>query len=118
MRLMSFALTTEQVRKQTKTVTRRLGWKTLKVGTLIQPVVKGMGLKKGETVERVGPPIYVVNVYREPLERLTTAYIDDVRREGFPGMTAEEFVAMFCRHNRCRRETEVTRIEFSYMEEK
>lgn len=75
MRNMSFALTTDQVRQQTKTVTRRLGWKTLKPDTLIQPVVKGMGLKKGETVERIGGPIRVLNVRREPLNIIGARYL-------------------------------------------
>ena len=48
---MSFALTTEQVRNRTKTVTRRLGWATAKAGDIVQPIVKGQGLKKGERVD-------------------------------------------------------------------
>ena len=50
-RNMSFAMTTEQVRNQTKTVTRRQGWRFLNAGDILQPVVKGMGLKKGEKKE-------------------------------------------------------------------
>lgn len=119
MRNISFALTTDQVRKQTKTVTRRLGWKTLKAGTLLQPVVKGMGLKKGETVERIGGPIEVVDVWRGPLERMCGhedfAASDEARLEGFPQMCSEEFVAFFCKANGCAPDTEVTRIEFRYL---
>jgi hypothetical protein len=47
MRLISFALTTGQIRNRTTTVTRRLWWKNLKPGTLLQPVEKAPGLKKG-----------------------------------------------------------------------
>jgi hypothetical protein len=114
-RNMSFALTTTQVRARTKTVTRRLGWKTLKPGTLIQPVVKGMGLKKGETVEKIGGPIRITQVSRETVgEGLS---LSDRRREGIPQMSADEFIDMFCRHNGCARDAIVTRIEFEYVEE-
>lgn len=111
---MSFALTTEQVRQQTKTVTRRIGWVFLKPGDLVQPVVKAMGLKKGEHVERIGPPIRVVGVRREPLNVIGRRYYYDPVLEGFPKMTNDEFVAMFCRHNRCKPSVEVTRIAFEY----
>lgn len=119
MRNISFALTTEQVRSQTKTVTRRLGWAGLKPGTLLQPVVKCMGLKRGETVERIGGPIRVVSVEREPLRAMQRAAIrgfgnPETVREGFPSMTGDEFVQMFCRHNGCAPDAEVTRIEFEY----
>lgn len=115
MRNMSFALTTAQVRAQSKTVTRRLGWKNLKPGTLIQPVVKGMGLKKGETVERIGGPIRVVSVRREPLKKISFA---DCLREGFPSMARYEFVEMFMDHNKCDTATIVTRIAFEYVNPK
>jgi hypothetical protein len=117
MRNMSFALTTEQVRQRTKTVTRRTGWATLKPGTLLQPVVKGMGLKKGERVETIGGPIRVLNVRREPLNVIGTRYELDVVREGFGHVTADEFIAMFCQHNGCAPDAIVTRIGFEYVEE-
>lgn len=111
MRNMSFALTTTQVREQTKTVTRRLGWVRLKPDTLIQPVVKGMGLRKGEKVEKIGAPIRVVRVDRVVLGDISTT---DVHREGFPELTQSQFVRMFKRTHKCRRSTVVTRIEFEY----
>jgi hypothetical protein len=111
MRNISFALTTKQIRNRTKTVTRRLGWRKLQPGALLQPVVKGMGLKKGETVEKIGGPIRVIHVSREPLSDITW---EDVRREGFQ-MTSMSFMLMFCDHNRCTPDTEVTRIEFEYL---
>lgn len=117
MRNMSFTLTTEQVRTRTKTVTRRIGWTTLQPGTLLQPVVKGQGIPKGGTVEKIGGPIRVVSVEREPLRELHDycgAAGNEVTREGFPNLTTEEFIAMFCEHNRCRETDEVTRIEFTY----
>lgn len=113
MRNMSFALTTDQVRNQTKTVTRRLGWATLTPGTLLQPVVKGMGLKKGESPEKIGPPVRVVSVRRESLTEMSHA---ECRREGFPDKGPTWFVEMFAKHNGCQWNDEVTRIEFEYTE--
>lgn len=115
MRQISFALTTKQIRTHSKTVTRRMGWATLMPGTLLQPIRKGQGLKKGERVEKIGGPIRVVRVTREPIAAVS---VDDTRREGFPGMQPEEFVRMFVAMNAgCNWRTVVTRIEFSYVED-
>lgn len=109
MRLISFALTTDQFIDGTKDVTRRLRWKNLKAGTYLMAVRKAMGLKKGEKVERLGP-IEVLSVRRERLDAITKR---DVIREGFPEMSVLEFIAMFCRHQPdTMPDTEVTRIEF------
>lgn len=115
MRNISFALTTQQVRDRQKTVTRRLGWKNLKPGTLLQPVVKGMGLGKGGKVEKIGGPIRVVAVEREALGCIL-GRADDLEREGFPQMRGVDFVNMFCDHNGCQPDDEVTRIEFEYVQ--
>lgn len=112
MRNISFALTTKQIRNQSKTVTRRLGWHWLKLGELLQPVVKGQGIPKGGHVQKIGKPIRVVDVTREPLA--TGVSQSDVMREGFPRMSPQEFVEMFCQHNGCRPTSIVTRIVFSY----
>jgi hypothetical protein len=120
MRNASFALTTDQVRARTKTVTRRMGWAFLRVGDLLQPIVKGQGLKKGETVERIGGPVRVVSVRRERLSRLLRDddYArEELRREGLPQLTPAQFVQMFCEANDCRPGAWVTRIEFEYVEE-
>lgn len=45
-RNMSFAMTTDQIREQSKTVTRRFGWWFLKSGDVVCGVEKAMGLKK------------------------------------------------------------------------
>jgi hypothetical protein len=110
---MSFALTTPQILAQTKTVTRRMGWATAKPGDIVQPIEKGQGLKKGETVTKIGPPIRFVQVSREILADITP---QDVYREGFPRLTTREFIRMFKRHHGCRRSVVVTRIEFEYLE--
>lgn len=113
MQNMSFKLTTEQVRAQTKTVTRRLGGWRIKVGDLRQPVVQNQGLKKGERITRINGPIRFTDVRRERLDAITP---EDVIREGFPGMTPAAFVAMFTGHNHCRPDAEVARLAFEYLE--
>lgn len=117
MRLMSFSLTTEQMRKREKTVTRRLGWDFLLPGQLLCAVEKGMGLKKGETVKRIGV-VRVVSVTKEPLTKLI--YDDaygraEVIKEGFPEMTPLEFVEMFCQHNKVDQTWRVNRIELEHV---
>jgi len=113
-RNMSFAMTTEQVRNQSKTVTRRFGWWFLKPGDVVQPVVKGMGLKKGEKVEKIGPPIRIVSTRTEALRDMTD---EDCVREGFPEMDRVAFINVLCLHYRtvgpC---TYVNRIEFEYLD--
>lgn len=110
---MSFALTTEQVRSRQKTVTRRKGWKHAKVGDIVQPVVKGQGLKKGEHPEKIGGPIRFTSVSQVVLGDISP---QDVYREGFPQMTAREFVAMFKQHNGGLKDQVVTRIQFEYLD--
>jgi hypothetical protein len=112
MRNISFALTKDQIRNQTKTVTRRNGWLFLKVGDLLQPVEKGQGIKKGEKVVKLGDPIEIVSIRTEPLQAITD---EDVAREGFPAMTAQEFIDFYCKANRTNPHYKVTRIEFKYI---
>jgi hypothetical protein len=112
---MSFFLTTDQVKSKTKTVTRRIGWKNAKSGDVVQPVVKGQGLKKGERVERIGGPIRFVNVRRERLALMGERYLYDPVLEGFPMLTNQQFIDMFCKHNGCGPDDDVTRIEFEYL---
>lgn len=111
MRNMSFAITTDQIRMRTKTVTRRMGWRFLKPGDMICAVEKGMGLKKGEKVNRLANLIVTsVNA-----QRLCDIDQEDVAREGFPDMSVQEFITMFCAsHKGCKPDSVVTRIEFDY----
>ena len=109
--MMSFSATTEQIRNQAKTVTRRLGWWFLKPGDILWAVEKAQGLKKGETVKRICQ-IRVVSTRREYLAVITK---EDVIREGFPRLTVVEFIDLFCKVNRCDRGVEVNRIEFEYV---
>lgn len=112
MRNMSFALTTQQILDGTKTVTRRDGWAFLKPGDLVRAVRKCRGLRPGEKIEPLRV-IEIINVSRESLRAITQA---DVGREGFPEITRNEFITMFCAsHRGCTPETEITRIEFRYV---
>lgn len=113
MRNISFFITEAQIRDRTKTVTRRLGWKTLQPGTILNACRKCQGLRKGEKVEVICQ-IKVVSVRREWLSNVTTV---DVRREGFPHMTRWDFMCMFLDAHKIPWGTdpEVTRIEFEYI---
>lgn len=106
-------MTTQQIRNQTKTVTRRFGWWFLVPGSVVQPVEKAMGLKKGESVIEIGPPIQVVSTRGEPLNAITD---EDCILEGFPNLTPSEFVEMLVRHYKCNPAKEINRIEFKYTE--
>jgi len=124
MRNMSFMLTEQQILNQTKFVTRRLGWRKLKAGNIFQPVLKGMGLKKGEKIIKLGCPCVVVATRFEWLSRILENFSHEdyggkeMILEGFPGMPPEEFVEMFCRtHKGCLPGSEITRIEFRYLQE-
>ena len=109
MRSISFALTIPQFRDGTKDVTRRLGSKNLKVGTILKAVDRVMGFKKGEHSKTLGV-IKVTSVRREPLDAITE---EECAREGFPDLTPEQFVDMFCQANKIRCSGhKVTRIEF------
>lgn len=121
-RNMSFSLTTQQIRDRTKTVTRRLGWKNIKIGERLNACVKCMGLRPGETIERIAL-IEVVGVLQEPLWTLIRDKDYGKReaaKEGFPQLSGDEFVAMFCEHMRplFGVATEVTRIQFRFIDEK
>lgn len=124
MRNISFALTTEQIRRRLKTVTRRVGWLTLRPGTVLCAVEKCQGLKKGAAVQRIGT-IKVETVRREPLRTLLDDRmygLSEVEREGFAGHptlgTPEGFINFFIVTHQLRSlDEEVTRIEFSYLED-
>ena len=114
-RLISFFVTTEQVRNQTKTVTRRQGWKFLKVGDVLCGCEKVQGRKSGEPLVRIGL-IRVTDVRREPLDRMDVRIYGDMEavKEGFPEMNGPEFVDMFCEEMGGERGQDVARIEFEY----
>jgi uncharacterized protein YqfB (UPF0267 family) len=111
-RLISFSMTTAQVRARTKTVTRRVGWLNLKPGDILQAVEKAQGLKRGEHVKR----LCLIRVRKVSRVRLNTITKREVEREGFPRMTPEDFVRFFLKgHKGVTSRTKVTRIEFEYI---
>lgn len=107
----SFMLTRQQVYNRTKRVTRRLGWKKLKVGQILNACEKCQGIKPGERIVRICQ-IRVLDTRWEPLNQITQ---EDVILEGFPEMTPEQFVAFFCEANKCQPDEPVNRIEFEYL---
>jgi hypothetical protein len=110
-RLMSVALTSDQVRRREKTVTRRIGWQMIKPGDQLTLCPKVRGRRHGEPLERI-VTVNVVSVRREPLHAITRR---DVTAEGFPDMTQLEFINFFCgTHRGVKPQTEVTRIEWAY----
>jgi hypothetical protein len=112
-RLMSVALTTPQVIARSKTVTRRDGWRYLKPGDHLTLCPKVMGFRRGEHPERI-VDVEVLSVRRERLDAITAS---EVTAEGFPGQTPAWFIGFFCdTHKGCTPETEVTRIEWRYLD--
>jgi len=159
MRLISFMLTERQIRERTKTQTRRLGWKTVKVGDRLRGVLKCQGRSRkcpgcdgvgwvwttlpsaeiaqikcvdctgrGKIVEPL-VDLAIVEVTAARRERLDAITPADVIAEGFPDLVDPDrlnvidirfehpdFVSMFCEHMKCLPSTEVTVIEFKYVE--
>ena len=114
MRNMSFSKTICQIREQSKTVTRRFGWWGLKPGDMVQPIEKGMGLKKGEKVQKIGGPIRIISTRREMVGCVDD---DDLIREGFPCMTRGEFIKLLTDNfSKATGTSDVNRIEFEYVE--
>lgn len=108
MRRISFSLTKAQFLDGSKTVTRRIGWETLKPGAVLLAVEKAMGLRKGEKQVQLGA-LEVVSVRRERLDAIIP---EDVIAEGFPEMSCADFVRFFAAGHGCADDAEVTRIEF------
>ncbi len=109
----SFSMTTQQVREGTKFVTRRNGWKNLKVGQVLDACEKCQGLKKGEKIKRIRK-IIVREVTPEPVSAIRN-YPNDCELEGFPELSPLDFVRMYCEHNHCEPETIIRRIRFDYL---
>lgn len=135
-RNISFMLTQEQFRNRTKTVTRRVGWKFLKPGDVLNGCEKCQGLGPGGKIVKLGQ-IIVLSVRREPLgfmcteldvqplrhDQMQVAGVEhpddygytEAALEGFPDMTGSEFVEMFCEHMGVDPWSEITRIGFDYI---
>ncbi len=110
-RNMSFQLTTEQVKNESKSVTRRFAWWSLKPGDVLNACEKCMGLKKGEKINKL-KTIRVVSTRQEPLSAITK---EDCILEGFPEMAPQDFINMLTNHYKCEPDKPVNRIEFEYI---
>ena len=89
-----------------------MGWWFLRPGNIVNAVEKCMGLKKGEKVERICQ-IGILNTRPVILSEISKA---DLILEGFPDLTTDEFIEMFCKsHKKCVPVTAVNRIEFRYI---
>lgn len=119
MRRMSFAHETPQIIAREKTVTRRTGWRSLESGDLIRAVATTWAGEAGRAAKPLAV-LRVTNVRIESLARLVDEPLyaeDELPREGFPCWLRDEFVETFCRRHGLKTvRTDITRIEFEYVE--
>ena len=118
MRNISFQLTWDAFMAKQKDVTRRMGWDHLIIGERLQGIKQGMGLKKGEHIEK-GHIIQVVCLGPEPLNAILRDYygFTELKREGLGHMTPPEFVEFFCNsHKGCYPDTVINRIEYIFVD--
>lgn len=122
-RNISFAMTTGQVRRREKTVTRRMGFQYLELGEILNACVKCQGLKPGEKIEVICQ-IRVTDIRIELLRRMIKEYAygsAECVLEGFPDMDPYQFVTFFCEGHGIKTDglgqtdATVTRIEFEYV---
>ena len=104
-------MTTPQFIDRSKDVTRRFGWWFLKPDDQVMGCKKCMGLPKGEKIERLGL-IEIVTTKPEPLNLITP---DEVRREGFPDWSPEQFIQMLVDHYNVDPRKICNRIEYRYL---
>jgi hypothetical protein len=137
-------MTTDQVIRRQKAITRRFAWKNIQPEQHLQGVNKCQGLKPGQHPVKLAE-IIVLDSQWEPLNEIIkrpfrkaksarewAAFkkccgiqrdysmipcISETALEGFPFMTPEDFVEMLLRSNRkATEETPVNRIVFEYAE--
>lgn len=123
---MSVSHTTEAVRRRQKTVTRRLGWRFLKVGDRLTLCEQVMG-RRGAPLVRLAE-VEVVSVRREKVLQINDHDILCEGVEVVPGRFCEirpdtgqpyagAWAVWFCKTFGGDFDTEVTRIEWKYLEE-
>jgi len=116
-RRMSFSATVEQMRDQTKTVTRRDPDTRchLKPGDRLTAVEKAMGLKAGEKQVVIGD----IEIVSNRVERAIDLTDEDVEREGFPSMTPSDWLTevWWDLHGAVEPTTKMRRIEFRHLTE-
>ncbi len=122
-RLMSVAFTEQPVRDRTKTVSRRKGWwldkngrRLLQQGDGLTLCRKVMGRKPGEPLVRLAE-VEVISVRREPLYLCIIDWEFEGPREGFPDLTAVQFMHRYFRDAQGIHASDlITRIEWRYLD--
>lgn len=110
---MAVSLTEDAVVTRTKTVTRRVGWRHVRVGDTLTLCRKVMGRKKGEPIVRLAE-VEIVAIHTEMLGMITER---DVIDEGLDPMTVSEFIDFFCAtHKGATPSTPVTVIRWKYLD--
>lgn len=108
MKGMPFDDTYTQIALREQTVTRRLGWRSLRSGDQLCATHNGARLAL----------LRVVEVGLEPLRMMAEDLRygrAECRRSGYAALSPEQFVADFCSRYSCRADSIVTRIEFEYL---
>ena len=82
---LAVSLTEPQVRDRTKTVTRRAGWRMLRVGGQLTLCRKVTGRRRGEPLARIAD-VEVISARGEPLDSITAADVAavEVQRHRHP----------------------------------
>jgi hypothetical protein len=113
-----FSATAAQILDRSQTVTRRIGWRFLQSGDLVQAI----GTRPGSHGDGAVRPLGVLRILDVRVERLSRlisepAYgEDELPREGFPCWSRDEFVESFRRAHRLKTtDTEITRIAFEHV---
>jgi hypothetical protein len=113
-----FSRTASQILDRSQTVTRRVGWRFLEPGDLVQAIEA----RPGSDGARAVRPLAVLRIRDVRVERLSRlisdpAYAEDeLPREGFPCWSRDEFVTTFCRTHRLKTvDVDITRLEFEHV---
>jgi len=109
---MSVSHTEQQVEDRSKSMTRRLGWKMVRVGDHLTLCRKVMGRKPGEPLVRITE--VEITAIRE--ERLWEISHEDVIAEGFPDWSTDQFIEFFCRQFKVQEWVVVTVLEWRYLD--
>lgn len=113
---MSVAFTEQAVVERRKTVTRRKGWLFLKPGDHLTLVRKSMGRRRADGTLDPLVRLAEVEVLDVRRERLSHVDVDgELAREGFPDMSATEFITRYFEPQRIHALDLVTRIEWRYL---
>ncbi len=83
----------------------------MKPGDIVCGVKKAMGLKAGESIERLGLT-RIISTHWEPLDQITA---DDVIRGGSSAWSPAQFVEMLVSHYKIQPDKPVNRIEFEHL---